>query len=127
MTPILPTENPIPKPPKFPWFSKGIALLALLSWGFIWAYRKPNKPGEKPMDLPGLLLVLGFMLFLAVIWQWIRYRAHHESLANGTYGQPSFVSQLLKGLFSGPTVHTGRNGGQYIVDYKGNKHYKHRR
>ena len=110
------------KPPRFPWFSKGVAILLLLAWGCIWAYQQPNKPGEKPFELRALLISLAVFVGGAALWQWIRYRAHLESVADGSYGQPSFLSRL----FSGPAVFTGEKGGRYTIGNKGQKVYKKR-
>ena len=75
--------------------------------------------GERGTDSK---MFIGCIVFLAVagaLWQWLRYRVHLESVANGTYGQPS----LLYRLFSGPAVFTGEKGGRYIVGNKEQKLY----
>ena len=110
------------KPPRFPWCSKGVTILLLLAWLVIWAYQQPNKPGEKPLELRALLISLAIFVGGAVLWQWIRYRAHLESVADGSYGQPSFLSRL----FSRPAVFTGEKGGRYTIGNKGQKVYKKR-
>lgn len=111
------------KAPPFPWFSKGLLIIALIMWWLYWGFNQPRPAAEHDTNKK---LFIGCIIFLAVVgvlWQWLRYRVHLESVANGTYGQPSFVSRL----FSRPASFTGEKGGRYTIGNKGQRVYQKRR
>jgi len=118
----LPEPMALVKAPPFPWFSKGLVFIALVMCWLYWGFSKPHPVGERGTDSKMFIGGIAFLAVVGALWQWLRYRVHLESVADGTYGQPSFLSRLI----SGPAVFTGEKGGQYTIGNKGQKIYKKR-